>query len=243
MTSGKRGILIAVVVLLLLVAGGLYYLAANLNGIIGGLIESQGSAATQTAVRVSGVDIRPRDASAGISGLSVANPEGFQGNAIELGGFSIKLDAGSLTQDTIIISDIMVSEARINVLQQGTRNNLQELLGNLQQLQSDDSTPAEEGDGKKIIINRFTLEGVSASVSIPELDEMRDVTLPTIVVRDIGRASNGATGAQVAQQILRPVLEKAIASAATQAVKDEATRKIGDAVGGFLKGIGGDKGD
>jgi hypothetical protein len=137
----------------------------------------------------------------------------------------------------------MVSEARINVLQQGARNNLRELLANLQQLQSGDSAPAEESGGKRIIIDRFTLEGASASVSIPDLNEMRDVTLPTIVVRDIGRASNGATGAQVAQQILRPVLEKAIASAATQAVKDQATRKIGDALGGLLKGIGGDKGD
>ena len=70
-----------------------------------------------------------------------------------------------------------------------------------------------------------------------DLDEMREVELPPIVVRDIGRASNGATAAQVAQQLLQPVLEAAISSAATQVIKDRAKEKINEAVGGFLKDL------
>lgn len=240
MASTSRKVLLVVLALLLLIGAGLFYLSSNLNGIVASVIEKQGSAAIQTSVRVSGVDIRLSEASAAISGLSVGNPEGFSGNAIELGGFSVKLDASSLTSNTVVIKDITVNGARINVLQQGASNNLNELLAGLEQGPSDDSTAAE-GPGKKIIIDRFALQGASASVSIPGLEEMREVALPTIVVRDIGRASNGATGAQIAEQILRPVLEKAISSAATQAIKDSASKKVGGVVGGFLKGLGSKK--
>ena len=237
MASTSSKVFIAALILFVLVAGGLYYLASNLNGIVAGVIEKQGSTATQTAVAVDGVDIRIADAAASLSGLSVANPEGFAGNAVELGAFSVRLDPGSLATDTIVINAITVSGARINVLQQGTRNNLRELLGNLQQLRSGAAAPAEDSGGKRIIIDRFTLEGASASVAVADLDEMREVELPPIVVRDIGRASNGATAAQVAQQLLQPVLEAAISSAATQVIKDRAKEKINEAVGGFLKDL------
>lgn len=236
MASTVRKISIAALVLVLLVAGGLYYLASNLNGIVAGVIESQGSAATQTAVRVTGVDIQLTDATAALSGLSVENPEGFAGNAIELGGFSVKLDASSLTGDTIVINDITVDGARINVLQQTSSNNLQKLLANLK-ARAPEPAPESEAAGKKVIIDKFTLRGASASVSIPALDETRELSLPSIVIEDIGRASNGATSAQVAEQILRPVVEKAIASASVQAVRDRAGKEIEKAVGGLLKGL------
>jgi uncharacterized protein involved in outer membrane biogenesis len=246
MTSTSRKVLLAVLALLLLIGAGLYFLGSNLNGIVTSVIEKQGSAALQTSVRVSGVDIRLSEASAAISGLNVGNPEGFSGNAIELGGFSVQLDASSLTSDTVVIKDITVDGARINVLQQGASNNLTELLAGLQQGPSDDTTAtddttAAEGPGTKLIIDRFSLQGASASISNLDTEEMSEVALATIVLRDIGRASNGATGAEIAEQILGPVLEAAIASAATQAIKDSASKKIGDSVGGFLKGIGGKK--
>jgi hypothetical protein len=237
MKSGTRNALTVVAVIVIALAGGVYYLGTNLNGLVAGLIEEQGSKATQTPVRVSGVDIRLTDAAASLSGLSVGNPEGFGGNAIELGDFSVSLDAGTLTSDTIVINDIRVDGARLNVLQKGRSNNLQALLNNLKALQSGDSSEPAEG-GKKIIIDRFTLAGASASVSIPELEEMREVELPTIVVRDIGRQSNGATGAQVARQILEPVVQRALSSAAAQSLKDRASETLGEAAGGLLEGLG-----
>lgn len=238
MTTRSRVLLALFLLVLLLLGGGLYYLASNLNGIVAGLIEEQGSAATRTAVRVEGVDIRPAQAAAAVAGLSVANPEGFSGNAIELGALSVALDARSLTGDTIVVDSIAVDGARVNLVQQGTRNNLQALLANLQAVQSGEAPPDGAG-GKRLIINRFTLDGASASVTAPGLEGTREVELPTIVVSDIGRASNGATGAQVAQQLLSPLLEAAIASAAGQAIKDRAAETIEGALGGMLQRLGG----
>lgn len=231
-----RYALIAVALIALVLAGGLYYVTTNINGIVAGLIEKEGSRATRTPVRVSGVDIRLREASASISGLSVGNPEGFGGNAIEFGNFRVRLDAGTLLEDTVVVNEVLVADARLNVIQRGGSNNLQVLLDNLESLQTDEAG-AEEDGGKKIIIDRFTLAGASASVSIPDVDELHEVKLPEIVVRDIGRKSNGATGAQVAQQVLEPIVEKALASAAAQSLKDRATEKLGEAAGGLFEGL------
>jgi len=241
MASRSRSIVLAVLVLVALVAYGLYYLSSNLNGIVAGVIEEQGSAATQTAVKVEGVDIRLTDSSAALAGLSVANPEGFSGNAIELGALSVALDVNSITSDAIVIKDIVVDGARVNLVQQGTQNNLKQLLDNLKQLQSGEQAPASEEPGKRLIIDRFVLDGASASVTLPGVEGTREVELPQVVVNDIGRASNGATGAQVAQQLLRPLLEAAITSAAGQAVKDKAKEKIDEALGGFMNKLSGKK--
>lgn len=228
------------IALLALVAGIVLYVGSQLDGIVAGLIEEHGSTATQTPVRVTGVTIDLAEASGSISNLTVGNPEGFSGNAIEMDGFSMTLDPASLTSDTIVIEDLTVSGARLNILQQANGNNLQELTRNLDELRSGESS--DSSGGKKLIINRFTLDGASASLSAPDFDEMREVTLPTIVVRDIGRASNGATGAQVAQQLLQPVINQALKSAAVQALKDKASEQLEDVADKVLEGIfGGEK--
>jgi len=228
----KLAIIIALVAA---IAGAVVYVSSNLDSIVAGLIEEHGSAATRTPVNVSGVSIKLAEASAAISRLSVGNPEGFAGNAIEMEEFAITLDAGSLTSDVIVIEELLVKGARLNILQQVNGNNLQELMGNL-----DDPAPADEedgGEGKKIIINRFTLEGASASLSAPEFDETREFTLSTITLRDIGRSSGGATGTEVARQVLEPVIEEALESAAVQAMKEKASDALEDAADSVLKGI------
>jgi uncharacterized protein involved in outer membrane biogenesis len=219
-----------------LIAGVVLYVGSNLDGIVKRLIEDQGSAATQTPVRVAGVSINLSEANAGISRLTVGNPEGFAGNAIEMEAFSITLDAASLTSDVIVIEDVLVAGARLNVIQQANGNNLQQLIRNLDSGGPAD-TAEDSGDGKKIIINRFTLEGASASLTAPDFDENREVTLPTITLRNIGRSENGATGAEVARQVLEPVFEEAIESAAMQAIKDKASDALEDAKDAVLEGI------
>ena len=228
--------LVAVVLSIALIAGVVLYIGSNLDSIVEGLIEEHGSAATQTPVNVAGVSINLSEASAGISSLSVGNPEGFAGNAIEMEEFAVALDASSLTSDVVVIENILVKGARLNIIQRSDGNNLQALMRNLNALASADSNESSE-EGKKIIINRFTLEGAGASLSAPELDESREVTLPTINLRNIGTASGGATGPEIAQQVLKPLIQEALKSAAAQTIRDRATEALEDAAGDLLDGI------
>lgn len=229
-----------IIAIVALIGGLILFVGSQLDTIVEGLIEEHGSAATQTPVRVAGVAINLSEASGAISRLTVGNPDGFAGNAIEMENFSISMDAASLTSDVIVIEDILVSGARLNILQQANGNNLQELLRNLDDLRTGESGDDEEG-GKKLIINRFTLEGASASLTAPDFDEVREVTLNTITLRNIGSAENGATGAEVAEQVLEPVFQEALESAAVQAMKDKASEALEGATDAVLKGIFGEE--
>ncbi|MEQ8205763.1 MAG: hypothetical protein RIA65_06280 [Woeseia sp.] len=238
MASRSRKLLMIVLAILLVVGGGLLYLSTQLNSIVAGLIESQGSAVTGSSVRVSGVAINLGEANASISGLAVANPDGFGGgDAIDLGNFSVRIDPASVTADTIVLKEVIVSDAHLNLLQRGTGSNLQTLLNHLQGNAGSDTEAAENGAGKKLIIDRFTLKGTRATVSIPELQEEREISLPDIVLTDIGRASNGATAGAVARQVLEPVLKKALSTAAAQSLKERAGDELNDAKDQLLKGV------
>lgn len=238
---------IAAIVLVAAIAGAIYYLASNLDHIVAGLIEEQGSAATGTPVRVDSVSIDLREATGSISGLTVGNPEGFaDAAAIEFGDFSLRLDAGSLFSDPVVIENVEIDSAMLRIEQVGPRNNLQTLLDNLRGDAAE--TPAEADAGPRLVIERFVLTGAAASLSVPELDEQRSVEVPDVVLTGIGRNSGGATGPELARQVLEPVIREALQSSAAQAAKDKLRdtleEKAGDLADGLLDRLGGnDDGD
>ena len=228
---------IVIVVLVIAIAGAMYYFASNVDGIVENLIEEHGSAATGTAVRVDGVSIDLGAATGSISGLTVANPDGFDGQpAIELGNLRLALDAGSLLGDPIIIESIEADEATLAIVQSGTRNNLQALLDNLRADAGPEPDPGEAGP--RVVIERFALTGATASVAVHELDEQRAVDVPDIVLTDIGARSGGATGKELARQILEPLLREVLESAAAESVEDRVRDELSERADGVLDGLG-----
>lgn len=218
------------IVLLLVVVGGFLYLYSNLDSLVARVIEQKGSEATQTAVDVGSVSIDLQAGSAGIASVSVANPDGFSGEpAISLQDFAIDLDPLAITSDPLVISDVSVKGARLRIEQHGADNNLRTILSSVQRLSSGDPA-ASDSAGKKLIIDRFELTGASALLLVPELDQEREIQLPQIVLTDIGRAGNGATAAAVAQQILEPVIRKALESAAAGGVRDAIKERLGESL-------------
>lgn len=89
----KKFIFVIVLVVMIII-GGVFFIGTQLDSIVARLIESRGSAATQTPVRVDGVVIKVSGASAGFSNLAVGNPKGHSGNLIEMKNFSLTLDPG-----------------------------------------------------------------------------------------------------------------------------------------------------
>jgi hypothetical protein len=187
-----------------------------------------------------------RAATGTISGLSVANPEGFTDEAaIEFGDFNLGLDAGSLFSDPVVVQNIAVDDAVLRVEQRGARNNLQTLLDNLRS--STTGEPAEPDTGPGVVIQRFALSGAKVSLSAPGLDEQRAVELPDVLLTGIGQKSGGATGAELARELLEPVLREALQSSAVQGVKDrvreELDEKAGELADGLLERLGGERDD
>lgn len=236
MTRKFRIAVIVTLALLVIAGGAVLYLTSNLDRIVAGLIEEHGSAATGTAVRVAGVDIDLRGATGRISGLTVANPEGFAaGDAIGFGDVSLRLDAGSLFSDPVVVEAVDIGDAELNVEQAGGRNNLQVLLDNLRGDAAEE--PADADAGPRIVIDRFAMSGATASLSVPELDERRSVEVPDIVLTGIGRNSGGAAGAELARQVLEPVIREALESTAAEAAKDRLREELNDKAGELTEGL------
>lgn len=229
-----------VVVLLLavlLVAGiGVYYLVTQLDRIVAEVIETQGSAATGTDVRVSGVSIDLADASAHISSLTIGNPMQLDGNAFELDDFNIGIEPESLATDVVILDIIEVRGAKLNVFQDGATNNLVHLERNISRGASSVEQDSN-GDGKRVIVRHFVLSDATVYVSIPELQKEEQYDIPDIVLKDIGGVSNGETGAEIARQILTPIVEQALRLAADEYLQDQVDRQIEDTAESLLNGL------
>lgn len=235
MKQTSKVILGVVVVLVLLVAGGAWFLYRNLDGLVAGIIEREGSEATQTDVEVGAVSIDLQSGSAGITRLAVANPDGFSDQpAIALQDFAIELDPLAVTSDPLVIERVRVDGAELLVEQDGTRNNLQTILASVQRLASGDDTQGEE---RKLIIERFELTDAHARLIVPQLDEEREVRMPEVVLTDIGRATNGATAAAVAKQLLTPIIGMALESAAEAGVGDALKDRLGEAERDIAEGL------
>lgn len=228
MKKKNKVILGVALVLLLLLAGGAWYLHFNLNTIVARIIVDVGSEATQTRVSVGGLFIDVQDGVARIDRLTVANPDGFSEQpAITLENLEIELDPMDAMSDPAIIERVVVDGTQVLVEQAGSRNNLKTILASIERQASE--RPAEEADGKKLIIERFELTDASAALFIPRLNERHQVQMPRVVLNDIGRATNGATATSVAHQLLGPVIRKALESLAAGGIGESLQERMDSA--------------
>lgn len=78
---------------------------------------------------------------------------------------------------------------------------------------------------------------VSVLVSVPDLAKQARIDIPPITLTDIGGASNGVPGAEIARQILEPVINQALRTAAAQSLQDEVEQQLDNARNQLLEGL------
>ncbi len=246
-----KGVLLGVVVLVVIVAGLLFYLFSSLDSIVASAIEKYGSEATQTEVRVDSVKLVLTEGAGAISGLSVGNPPGFSApNVFTLGNISTKLNIESLGQDPIIIEDISVGAPQfyVEINDQGQSNLkvLQENMDTGAPKQAAADAKPTEGE-VRLIIRRLVVEGGKLEAKVAALpDQDRTATLPRIELRNLGEKQGGATGGEIAREVVSELTKQAATAVAklgvnkyldkkigevTQGVEDKAKKKLGESLG------------
>ena len=239
----KKVILGLVLVIILAIIGGVYYVLTNLDALVEAAIEKHGSEATQTAVRVDSVKIDLSNGAGAISGLTIANPTGFAlPYAFSLGEIRTGIDLQSLKEEPYIIDEITILAPRVFVeINEGNKTNLNELKKNLVSASSGSATqdkkeqaPAE-GDSKepRLIIRRVTFADGTIQARVAALqDKEYQLKMPGLDMKDLG-GSNGATGSELAREILKrltdrasEVVQKDIIDAELNKLKDKANARI-----------------
>ena len=95
--GGALGVVVAVIVVAVI------FLFSSLDSLIKEAVEKYGSEIIQAEVRLNKVEIDVTSGQGGLSGLKIGNPKGFETpSAFELGGISVKLDIGSVTDRSSI---------------------------------------------------------------------------------------------------------------------------------------------
>jgi len=231
-----KKIIIGVVVLLIVVAGGAYYLYSNLGPILKAAIEKYGSEATQTKVTVDTVKLSLSDGQGSISGLVVGNPQGFNGpKSIDLGSISLQVDTGTVTQNPVVIKQVVILAPQVMYERSGSGGNLEKIQANVTQYAGADraksggeSKPSSGSSGssgsssspsgssadkkaeRKVIIEDLQVRDGKVAISATQLPgRTLSANLPAIQLRDIGKDKGGATPAEVAEKVLGAITSEA----------------------------------
>lgn len=237
-------ILISGVALLVVVGGAVFYLASSLDGIVENIIETKGSAATGTAVRVSGVHISLRDARASIDRLTVANPDGFPGDLISFGSITVSIDPASLVaREPIVLTEVRVDDPQVNlVVGTGGRTNLQALQQKLKRSGgggggggSDDSGGAVAKSTRtpiRIRIDRLEIGQAALSADLAAVGGKNyETKIAAVQRRNLGGAA-GASPGRIAEIIAQAIVQETASAVA----RSEAKNELGKLIDKNLKG-------
>jgi hypothetical protein len=241
--------LVIALVAVLLVGGGVavgYYLLSNLNSLVAGAIEEHGSQVTDTQVGVSGVDISLREGRGSITGLRVANPDGYAAqDAFSLGNITLDIDLGSVRKDPIVIDEIRVQGPVINAeMTKKGSSNLDELRKRVQAYTSGSSGSGSSGDEKKIRIKKFVFEQGRVVVDATAIGiEKKEITLPEIRLDNVG-GSQGVPPDEIAKIIVTTVAKNVSSEIAGSEIDRLIRKELGeesltDKASSLLKKIGG----
>ena len=260
----KKIVLGAVLVLFVTIGFGVYYLLSNLDGLVKGAIETYGSEATQTAVRVKDVNISLKDGYGAIIGLTVSNPAGFSAEqAFTLGEVSTEIDLKSLSEEVIVIEQITVRAPEVFYeINEAGKSNLDELRKNLSSGASGErdssASTKESGAEPKLIIRKIMFSDGNIFARVVPLNKDYELELPKIEMTNLG-GKNGATPTQIADQVVKILTDRAMdeikkkgldqykaklegevnkrLDAEQQKLNEKVGKELGEEVGDKLKGV------
>lgn len=236
--KAKKKILVAVGIVILVLVAAVLLLVGNLNNIVKGVIEKAGTRATGVAVTVKAVDIKIREGSAAITGLSVANPEGFSAKPmLDFGKLAVKADF-----KTSVINHIKVASPHILFEQKESTSNFQTLQDNMSKKSEDKpkeepEQPPAEGEPAVIQIDLIEITDAQVTVISDKEDKPRNVTIPSMEFKDLKGTAEEISKqlmGQLTKQIIKEVAGKAIQGELDKAIDKSIGDKLGDKLN-FLK--------
>lgn len=233
MSRAAKAAIGAVVGLVIIIAAAFFFLLSSIDSLIESAVETYGSQATQATVQLDDVEVSPTSGQGAMRGLFVGNPKGFATeSAFKLGVISVKLDVGTLTEDTIVINEIIIDKPEVTYEVASGGSNIDALKRNVNAYAGTGKKGAagkeSGGDGPKLVIDKLRITGGVVNVSAAMLKGKKlSAPLPTIELTDIGKKKGGASPGEAIEQVIERV---------SQSVgKSVATLNLGDVLGGAGK--------
>lgn len=249
-----KKILKGLLILLLIIVAIVWFAFANLETIVKKAVNKFGSEAVGTQVVLDGFKLSILNGEVTLKGLTVANPKGYEKPYLfSLDKVFVKVDIKSLMKDTIIVDEITIDAPTMTYeMASFTKNNISDIMANLdkggkapEKAQAPAKTETAEASAKpakKVIINKVSVNAtaVDAAIKLPEIPGVyksqtvsQAITLPNIVIKDIGREKNGANMVDAGKIIFKRVLSETtaqvgkIVNKASDFAREQAEKALG----------------
>lgn len=208
-----------------------YVVLGKLGRLIEQGVETEGPPLTRTSVSLGGAHVSIFNGEGSLSNLRIGNPQGFSDNpAFDLGKVAIKVDTRTLTSKVVHLKSVVVDGPQLlaEFDAQG-RSNLGAILDNVKAAagRGGGGGGGSSGGETKMIIDEFRFENAQARALAPALKLDKTLKLPPIVLHNLGAKQGGLAAADIANQLLRPVIDTTVHAATQEYVKAQRD-KLGD---------------
>jgi uncharacterized protein involved in outer membrane biogenesis len=185
----------------------------------------------------------------GMSGLNVANPQGFPASHfLTLGDAGVAVSLTSLTKDIIRVPTFSLDSLDVNLERKGGTANYDVILMNLQKLSGPKDpnapkpAPSKDG-GKRLVIDELTITNVKVHADVPGVGDLTgskvDVPIKEIKLRNVGKTGTGVAGSGVTVGELTSIIVQAVFAAVIENGGNLLPKDMLNDLGGQLKQLDG----
>lgn len=228
-----KRIAIAAAVVVGLVLIGAVVVLGQFGRLIERGVETAGPRITGTDVGLGSARVSIFDGKGSLHRLHIGNPDGFESSrAFNLGEIAVAIDPKSVTGDVIRVRSVVIEGPELVAeFDAAGRSNLNTILEHVRKVSrsgapggAKDAKPAEE---TKLIIDEFRFVGAQVQVLAPAFQLDKSLKLEPIVLKGLGAKQGGAAAADIAAQVMRPIVDAAV-RAAMQEYLAAQRDKLGD---------------
>jgi len=205
--------LIAVLIILLLIA--VLAVFFYVDAVAKSAIEKGATHALGVETTLDGADVGVLKGQLTMTGLTVANPEGFDRESfLQLGEGFVDVSLGSLRQDTVQVPLLTLDHVSLNLEKKGGQANYKVIIDNLKKQESGEAT-GDRGSGKQFIIQELVITDVNVEADVfgvgGNLDRAR-VPIREIRLTNVGK--NGADSSELTNVIMKAIMAAVLANGA-----------------------------
>ena len=186
------------------------------DGMARSAVEKSATSALGVPTTVADMDVGVFSGNCEMARVVVKNPQGQQFRAehfLSIGSIRIAVSLGSLLEDTVVVPELALAQADMNLEQRGTTSNYGIIIENAKRAgkPSGSEPPAAE---KKFVIRRLSIEGVAVHVTarLPAGGKAAkaDVTIPRIELEDVGTGGKPVAISEIAVIVVRAILDEVV---------------------------------
>ncbi|NIO10146.1 MAG: hypothetical protein GTO40_19930 [Deltaproteobacteria bacterium] len=160
-----------------------------------------------------------------LRGLTVGNPAGFNTKqAFSLGEIMVALDVGTVTQNPVVIKEIVIAAPEITY-EVGTKGSNIDVIkrnvsayggGSKGKAKTTTTSEPSDKESRKLVIQNLYLRKGKVNVSSTLLQGQKvSAGLPDIHLKDIGKAKGGATPEEITKTLVTLITQSSIKAVGT----------------------------